>query len=295
MNNIPKDEDLEKLVYLLAIGGKEINRQFTPPDKRLNWGKIGSIHPMTEGLTTDSGDVGIFTDVTPKDLNGKINTGMVLDNFFGGRRSDMYGIIRVKSISPGQARGLKLMPFMVKVVDARLNILDGTWEGSHTIWGCSSNKGSAAEGGWKWLDQPGQSRQPEHLDYEKSYGKQLGIALGIQWTENIWWTVDIRLGEAPGVRWFVTAESLQELWDVRDRVRKGDRVKRLINWVRQHKRVRPSTGECDVVVRQHLRGSLKFQWNEMDVVINPAYDDLSKLHDQGLARHIPDPMTVEEV
>jgi len=295
MTNMPNDEDLEKLVYLLAIGGKEVNKQYTPANKRLNWKKIGASHPMVAGLTSDSENVGIFTDVTPKDLNGKINVGMVIDNFDEGRRSDMYGIIRVKSISPAQARGVKILPFMAKVTDVRLNIVDGTWEGSDTIWGCGNTQGSIAKGGWKWVEKHGGDYVPGHLEnMEKAYARQLGIALGLQWTENMWWTVDIKLGEAPGVRWFVSAESLMELWEIRDKVKKGDRIKRLVHWVRQHKRKNPSTGECDVIVRRHLRGSLDFQWNEMDVKINPAYDDLSALHKQGLAGHIPDPMALEE-
>lgn len=286
---IPETERMERLVYLLAIGGSETGAQVVPPSARLKWERLGSALPLTRDWLDDDSDYGygMFTDATPKDIGGKMNVAFVGDQFNSGLSDTELYFQRMRSIQPSQARGCRIMPFMVRLEDVRLNFVTGSWEGGASRWGCAMRSGSVKSGGWRWCDPLDGAYVPGHIErIERCIQPQLGLAVSLQWTQNIWWHVDVTLGDAPGIRLPVTADALNELWETRQRG--GNRVRALVHWVQKHCRKRPSTGECDVVVRKHLRGGLSFAWNEMDVTIRPAYDDLSALHAQGLGLHIPD-------
>lgn len=296
---VPQTDRMERLVYLLAIGGAEVDASSVPSSARVKWEQLDAALPLTKDFTENEGggyEYGLFTDVTPRDIGGKLNVSWVNDNFGGSVSAEMLAVRRAKAITPASARGCRILPFMVKLEEVNLNFLTGEWVGDSARWGCSMRGGSFRTGGWRLCEPLGGPAQyvPGHIaGIEKMYQAQLGIAVALQWTQNLWWHIDVALGKAPGIRLPITAESLLELWETRERGG-TTRARSLVHWVQKHNRKRRSTGECDVVVRKHLRGGLSFCWNAMDVTIRPAYDDLAALHSQGLARHIPDHVALKE-
>lgn len=299
MSTIDNPEAQERLVWLLAIGGANETPEI-PRAMRMRWDELGPVIPLDlDGVDGDDLRYGVFTDASPNDVGGRVNVAYAAwatDRFPKGEE---IRLIRARSVRPQQVRSKvhKLRPFMIEALDAHLRVKEGAWHGARGVYG-GAMTASLRNNGFEIIDGENRHHRNEHSNggfvrvvTNGGLNTIPGISVAMEWTKRLWWHADITLDKAPGVRIPVVAESLAELFETRNRHSASGRLKALVHWVKGHRRkARQGGDDAAHFVRAHLRGALEFSWNEMTVRIQPAWDELSKLHQQGLALSVPCPV-----
>lgn len=295
---INNPEVFERMVWLLSIGGANETPEI-PRSARMQWNDIGPVVPLDlDDGTEDDYRYSFFSDATPRDVGGRVDVSFACWAVDEHPRGEEIRIVRARSVGPKQVRGKvhRLRPFMIEACDAHLLIKNGTWSGARGVYGGAWDA-HLKNNGFEIIDGDKMHHRSESSDggyarvvTNNAVSSIPAIAVSMEWTKRLWWHADIALGKAPGVRVPVVAEALAELFDTRARHSASGRLKALVHWVRGHRRKSRNSEDMTHFVRSHLRGALEFEWNDMTVRIQPAWDELSKLHKQGLAMKVPCPL-----
>ncbi|GGL66754.1 hypothetical protein GCM10010129_07740 [Streptomyces fumigatiscleroticus] len=109
------------------------------------------------------------------------------------------------------------------------------------------------------------------------------VALGVQFgRDHLWYAHLKKPDDEAGVMIPTTPEGARELFQLRDHEPGASRRTALVHWVTEHsRRVREDAArETRVRVREHLRGTARFKWQDVEGAIHPAPYDLWRI-EQG--------------
>lgn len=140
--------------------------------------------------------------------------------------------------------------------------------------------GTNGAGDWQnWIDLA--SGQPL-LEVHPAECGALRMALGIQFGRDYLWYAHLKLpGAEAGVMIPTTPGGARALFRLRDVEEGRTRRTALTHWVGEHsRRVRKDTAEeTRTWVKEHVRGTAKFKWRDMEGAIYPAAYDLRRIAD----------------
>lgn len=191
-------------------------------------------------------------------------------------KNDEFGftLMRLRSVKAKDVRGCasRVSPFMLRkdvCVDDRgkrvtasglLSYLGGKWVDGQkrTLWA-----GSA--------DNPIPIRDDGKSDGYLELG---AAAIGVALRHRYEWAVNVGFSDTPSVRIVTDPTGMKELFRLRDVNPSRDRRDALMSWVSDHWRQNRRDPEVETYVRQHLRGSTKFDWRGFACEISPAAFDV---------------------
>lgn len=226
---------------------------------------------LTEVTHADVEGLEYFTEVSPTDLDGRVNCAVLASVAEGPDDAVVRRYLTVKR---------PLMPVKVLtrhiVASQRLFLNRGTGTGRTSVAYFGTNTGEVDS----WVDLA--SGRPLADAHPGEWGA-LRMTLGVQFGRDYLWYAHLKApgGEA-GVMIPTTPEGARALFRLRDYEPGASRRKALIHWVSEHsRRTRKDTAEeTRVWVREHVRGAAKFKWQDMEGAIYPAAADLRRL-EQG--------------
>lgn len=213
-----------------------------------------------------------FTDATLQDLNGRLNCAVVapVDQEDGRREVGARRYLTVKR---------PLLPVATvtrHIVASQRLVLDrasGVGRTSVQYFGTNHADGT------DWIDLA--SGRPLAQEHPGELGA-LQVALGVQFGRDYLWYAHLKQpGAEAGVMIPTTPAGARSLFRLRDYEAGASRRKALVHWVSEHsRRVRKDTAEeTKTWVREHVRGAVKFGWQDMEGTIYPAPYDLRRIAD----------------
>lgn len=177
-------------------------------------------------------------------------------------------VLRYKTISTRDARGVanRFSPFMLRCDVGANN--RGTFI-TASILLCH------AGGVWSHADR--------YYDGDTSSIRHAGgMAIAVALRQRYEWAVNIGFGKSPSVRIVTDPTGMKELFRLRDVAPGRDRRDMLMTWVSDHWRMDRHDPDVERYVRQHIKGSRRFDWRGMECEIAPSQFDIDK-RDQLIA------------
>lgn len=235
----------------------------------------------TSKALTDQDVGGIFEDVTPHDLDGKVDC-TVLGNV---RKADgsgtmpmreAFGLYRTRTVPAKEIRGrVKLFfPTMIQLTVAMVYPLSGEFESARSIYGWS-NRDSV------WINAGLFNHPDAGKIIPEDWQAIPMVCMGQQFSERYDWHVEIGYSGFPTLRFRTTMEGARSVFKLRDIPPGKSRRTMLRNWVEEHWRTVPvknaGTDSKIVKVHKHMRGAIPFKWNDLHGKILPSAFDLDEL------------------
>ncbi|UPZ27687.1 hypothetical protein MUK60_07545 [Streptomyces sp. LRE541] len=243
-----------------VVGGYPIPlRNF---DKAEAFSLVEATHADIEGLE-------YFTEVMPADLNERVNCAVLAQTEDDDKA--YIGVRRYVNVR----RPLLPVSTLTRTIVAsqRLFLERASGVGRTSVHYFGTNGG----GPDSWVDLA--TGQPLNEVHPGEW-TALRIALGIQFGRDYLWYAHLkRPGGQAGVMLPTTPEGARSLFRLRDYEPGASRRTALVHWVSEHsRRIRKDTAEeTEVWVREHLRGAVKFHWQDMEGAIYPAPYDLRRI------------------
>lgn len=235
------------------------------------------VEPFSLVSTTHIDVPGYFTDGTPWDLDSPLDV-IVANRVVRGPRllNEDFLIRRYRRVKRPYLPLKVLKRYVVEESHLGIDSKSGIARTLSIFWG---SNGPADP--WVELDPLGYevigNASPESQAESR---ERLGLAVGMQITRDYQWRVHLKYAGAEiGVMIPSTPSGIRELFRLRDCEPGASRRKALAHWVAGHsRRIRKDTPEEDLTwVRDHLRGSRTFKWQDMQGAIHPSTDDLRRL------------------
>lgn len=170
-----------------------------------------------------------------------------------------WAIQRIRSVSPKQARGCRIVaPQMLRRQIAMVRT-DATYqeEAQHLAY---------LGGAWRWA---GERSRVEKVKREAERDAGLGIWLAERTKPS--WQVLLGYTDSPRLRFETDPSGVLSCFRLRDIPNGKSRRSALVHWVSSHWR-KSSSREGLAEVRAHLRGARRFLWNGLDCEILPKED-----------------------
>jgi hypothetical protein len=216
-------------------------------------------------------DAEIFTDAWPEDFPDGVNISLLAPVTEPSKRGEDIVVRRYRSV---RRPLLPVEAFARHIVaEQRLFLNRATGIGHTSIRYYGINRRDR-EG---WIDL---QRGIPLIEAHPGEASALWVALGIQFNRDYLWHAYLKLpGAEAGVITPVTPSGARSLFKLRDYEAGSSRRKALVHWVSEHsRRIRKDTEEeTRVWVREHVRGAVKFRWQDMEGAIYPAAHDLRRL------------------
>jgi hypothetical protein len=219
-------------------------------------------------------DDSIFFRNTPLDILPKIDVSWI---------SEVIGenqliVARMRKIERKEARGRVHQCFRRYLMEGCIGNIpyDGRFTSGRNYFTSDDGKYWIAIGDTKRLEHGPRPAEPELM-------AQLALAPGIALTQHYEWRVTLGYHGCVSIGLPTTPAGCREVFKLRDIPEGKARREALRNFVCEHTRKHPATDdeEARIVVREHLRGSTRFNWNGLRCTIHPAQADLIRL---GLTR-----------
>lgn len=222
------------------------------------------------GIYSDVSDLEILCDVTPSDLPGAVDVCCAaLEN---NQESNLI-VRRFRTIKRPLMPVKRFARVMIAEEVLHIDRASGIGRTSiNGIWG--TNGGDVGS----WMDLQRGCRAVDSPRAAHITGLQIG--LGIQFGRDYLWHAYLKWpGSEIGVMFPTTPHGARELFKLRDYEAGESRRRALIHWVSGHtRRIRKDTiEESRVWVREHVRGRVAFDWQDMQGAIYPAPYDLRRI------------------
>lgn len=224
---------------------------------------------LTEVTHSDVEGLEIFTDTMPADLGNHVNCAVLARLSDGG--PDDIAVRRYLTVRRPLLPVKTLTRHIVASQRLFLNRTTGVGRTSVAYFGTN---GGGVE---SWVDLATGGPLPE--THPGEWGA-LRMALGVQFGRDYLWYAHLKSpGGDAGVMIPTTPEGARSLFRLRDCEPGASRRKALVHWVSEHsRRIRKDTAEeTRVWVREHMRGAVKFKWQDMEGAIYPAPHDLRRI------------------
>ena len=245
------------------------------PMHRSAAGKIGienfdGVYPLD--LVDDTAeDYMVFSDALPEDVNYSMDVKvMVNPHAFSNIEGDELQLQRVRFIKPKQARGKVkiLMPVMVQHCLGYLDLNKAEIRTTAGILGYSPK-------GWIRLNHQDYPPPKDIIDYDT---RRIRVAIGVQFTNNYYWTVYLGWDGCPGVRFPTDPTGAKEIFRLRDIPDGKKRRTAILHWVKEHyRKKRGIDARENIKIREHLRGGNVFRWNGLTCKIQPSVEEINSL------------------
>lgn len=237
--------------------------------------RFGCVQPLGDDMLFP-GWVG-FPDVTPRDINFRLDTSVMAVN---GRTINVH---RVRSIPPKMMRGRKMLSAInVELMSAWVDQRKGTHTTARTAlswysgkwWWSTRNQSDFLRGG----SPSGVPYGDSGYCYDEGLDGVVQIASSIQFNRHYEWHVALGYEDGPTLTFPTTPTGSREVFRLRDIPNGKSRRSALQNWVTEHWRRPAPVDENDatILVREHLRGALKFTWNGLRCTITPSQYDVNR-------------------
>lgn len=180
---------------------------------------------------------------------------------------------RYRSITPKEARGYasRISPFMLR------RDVGAEYRGKFI-----TASGILSYLGGRWPDAQGRITYEGPSDIPVRQGviadniDSGGLAIAVALRQRYEWAVNIGFEKSPSVRIVTDPTGMKELFRLREVADGRDRRDTLMTWVSDHWRKQRVDDDIETYVRQHLRGTTKFQWRGMECEIVPAQFDIEQ-------------------
>lgn len=228
---------------------------------------------------------GFFMDAIPHDVDNHVDSCLITtpdDGDCRDGRKGKYTIQRIRSVPMCMFRGKKITGTHALERNVAFVFEDGTFE-TWRLYSFFAGRGRDGRGLWsrpEWHTSL-LRRDREHGDLAIVSGfasideedtDSLNAAVAAEFTKYYEWSVHLRIGEGPSIRFVTDPEGAKEVFRLRDVAAGSSRRSALRNWVNQHWRKNRKADDM-AIVRQHLRGETVFRWAGMDCKVVPsAYD-----------------------
>ncbi|BCM70878.1 hypothetical protein EASAB2608_06212 [Streptomyces sp. EAS-AB2608] len=223
---------------------------------------------LTDVTHSDVEGLEYFTDTMPADLDNRVNCAVLAPTV---NQPDQVAVRRYLTVR----RPLLPVKTLTRHVVASQRLFLDRQEGvGRTSVAYFGTNGGTPE---SWMDLA--SGRPLHEAHPDEWAS-LRIALGVQFGRDYLWYAHLKSpGGDAGVMIPTTPEGARALFRLRDCEPGASRRKALIHWVSEHsRRIRKdTTEETRVWVHQHMRGTAKFKWQDMEGAIYPAPYDLRRI------------------
>jgi len=241
---------------------------------------IGPVEPLIDPWW---GDMGVFMDATPRDVDGKwdISTIQLPEKSWG--ESALFQLTRCRRVPLKELRGHKILSEYVSEVSAAVIKRDGTYESARFKtyfigrdskgfgrWAqpsCYSmllkrdaENGDIAVGGWT-------------VEENEETTSLMNATIGMQFTRDYQWMTTIAVRNI-GNPVLLTTDSAGARDMFSDREANGNRRSALKHWVEQHWRKCRKDADMESFVRQHLRGAEPFIWKGFNCRLTPSPYDI---------------------
>jgi hypothetical protein len=212
-----------------------------------------------------------FSDAWPEDFEGGVNITVLAPVTEPSARGEHIMVRRYRSVRRPLLPVERLARHIV--AEQRLGLNRTTGEGHTSIRYYGINRRDR-EG---WIDL---QRGIPLIKAHPGEAAALWVSMGIQFNRDYLWHAYLKLpGAEAGIMIPTTPHGARSLFRLRDYEAGASRRKALIHWVSEHsRRVRKDTeDETRVWVREHVRGTAKFRWQDMEGAVYPAAYDLRRI------------------
>lgn len=191
--------------------------------------------------------------------------------------ADEMVVTRFRSINRKDARGRVFQVFKRFLYEQSTGSI--RYDGKFT----SGRNYFTSDDGKHWLVIGDTKRMQRVQPAPPDVNSRLWIAAPIALTQHYEWKVTLGYQGCISIGIPTTPTGCREVFKLRDIPEGKARREALRNFVCEHTRRHPATDdeEARIVVREHLRGSSRFNWNGLRCTIHPAQADLIRL---GLTR-----------
>jgi hypothetical protein len=269
----------------------------TVPEKAMEgyqYAPINSFNPvepligneLTEKILTPGYERLFVPDVTPPDI-GHWDVSLLVNPINEpGEEQARFQLTRFKSVELKKIRGTRVLSSWVGRMNMGL-IYDN---GVHFAQSCLLNW---VNGRWCRIDRHNFTPRGGHIDggFSRDWGGGAdfdysptgddleacaNVALGVALTRFYEWTVTV--GRPGGLRLLFVTDPIgaREAFKLREVPDGKNRRDALRNWVSEHWRKKRQSEEESFKVRSHLRGTIRFKWNDLDCEITPSAYDLHR-------------------
>lgn len=187
-------------------------------------------------------------------------------------KGSMWQVMRYKALGLKEKRGWPLSHLPTMQADICYVRENGQYDTARTHFIKHNNT-------WK-MYFPYNSENPlgsKDMDDKRTWDENIGVALGMLFCNEFYWTAEIGYQDNPSVKFHCTPEGSRELFRLRDVPEGKQRRTAIKHWVQTHSRIKSNYDES-ITIQKYLRGEMNFVWNGLKCIIRPSPSDLREYY-----------------